>query len=146
MNCKEVHHKIIQYLDGDMDEETRILFMFHLRSCSSCERLLNEIDATYILYNKRDNLKADPFMFSQITQEIENRRSTNSISFNYLPILRPIAAAAVLVIGIYLGIGLGEQYVAEGNNIALTDIQLMEDEFLFNDISFESIESFLLND
>lgn len=146
MNCKEVYIKIIQYLEGDMDEKTRILFMSHLRNCSLCEHLLNEVDATFNLYNNRDMLKTDPFMFTRITQEIENRRSSNSLSSKYFHILRPMVVAAVLIIGIYLGIGLGEQYVAEENNIAISDIQLMENEFLFNDFSFESIESFLLNE
>jgi len=144
MKCKEVHKLITPFLNGSMDVKKSELFHSHLTECSSCEKLVKELSATLSILDKQKRVLPDPFMHTRILQEIENRQNT-SVLLSVMRILQPIMVAAILVIGIYLGIGLGNSYVSKGEEIASADNRTLVDEFLFNEMDYEPIEIFLID-
>ncbi|MBU1013139.1 MAG: hypothetical protein KKG99_09030 [Bacteroidetes bacterium] len=144
MKCKKVHKLINPFLNGSMDVEKSGLFHSHLSECRSCEKLVREMSSTLSILDKQKRVIPDPFMHTRILQEIENRQSTN-VLFNIRRILQPIMVAAILIIGIYIGIGLGNSYVSEGEEIASADNRTLVDEFLFNEMDYEPFEIFLID-
>jgi len=144
MKCKEVHKLINPFLNGMMDVEKSELFYKHLSDCSSCEKLVSEMSATLSILDNKNRLVQDPFMHTRIMQEIENRQNA-TIFFSVRRILQPTMVAAILIIGIYLGIGLGNSYVSEREEIASADNRTLVDEFLFNEMDYEPIEIFLID-
>lgn len=144
MKCKEVHKLIAPFLNGSMDVKKSELFHSHLLECRSCDQLVRELSATLSILDEQKKLSPDPFIYTRILQEIENRQST-SVVFSIRRILQPIIVAAILIIGIYIGIGLGNSYVSEGKQIASADNRTLVDEFLFNEMDYEPIEIFLID-
>lgn len=144
MKCKEVHKLIGPFLNGLLDEKKSKLFHSHLSECNSCEKLVNEMSATLLILDNQKRLLPDPFMHTRIMQEIENRKHTNVV-FRLGRILQPIMVAAILIIGIYVGIGLGNSYTSESEEIASADSHSLVDEFLFNEMDYEPIEIFLID-
>ena len=144
MKCKEVHKLIGPFLNGSMDVKKSGLFRSHLSECRSCEKLVGELSATLSILDEQKRILPDPFMHTRIWQEIENRQKTN-VLFSIRRIVQPIMVAAILIIGIYIGIGLGNSYVSEAEEIASVDNRTLVDEFLFNEMDYETIEIFLID-
>ena len=145
MKCKKIHTKIDPYLNGLLDEKELELFESHLKECVSCKQLVSEVFATLKSINHKNRLQPDPFLYTRLMQKIENRKE-NRLFAKIQRILQPITVAAIIIVGIYLGIGLGNSYMSEDEGMANIDNQTLIADFLFNDIEYESIEIFLLNE
>jgi predicted anti-sigma-YlaC factor YlaD len=145
MKCKEIHQGINSYLDKKLEADSLDLFNSHLKACSSCKRLVDEVSATWSGIDQVEKLQSDPFLYTRIMQEVENRTLTG-VSRAIQRILQPMVAAAILVIGIYIGVGLGNNYSMDSEVFASAESQTLMDDYLFNDIEYESVEIFLLNE
>ncbi len=145
MKCKEIHKGINSYLEGKMDSKNQDLFNAHLEACSSCKKLVEEVSTTLSSFDQVNKLQPDPFMYTRLMQEIENRSKTG-LWINFQRIIQPIAAAAVLIIGMFIGIGIGNNYSMDGEVLASAESQTLMDDYLFNDIEYEAVEIFLLNE
>ncbi len=145
MKCKEIHHQINPYLSGLLDDKKRMLFESHLEECVLCKQLINEVNATIISADNEQRLQADPFLSTRLLQEIENRKE-NRLLAKVQRILQPIAFVALLFIGAYLGIGLGNSFVSESDGIMITESETLVADFLLNDIDYGSIELILLEE
>lgn len=49
MNCREFTEFLMAYLDGELPEETRSTFDFHLHGCQSCVNYMESYQATVAL-------------------------------------------------------------------------------------------------
>lgn len=49
-SCKEVVKEISNYLDGDLDEETKNQLREHLKKCSNCQVIFDTTRKTIELY------------------------------------------------------------------------------------------------
>lgn len=145
MKCKEIHNQINPYLNGLLDEEKLRLFQAHLDECVLCKQLVIEVSATMISADGDEKLMADPFLSTRLIQIIENRKE-NKLWSGVQRILQPVAMVSLLLVGAYLGIGLGNNYVTGRDNLMNTESETLVADFLFNDIDFESIELFLLEE
>lgn len=132
-------------MNQNLEPKKLELFNSHLEECISCKNLVTEVSATLSSSDNSESLKADPFLYTRLMQEIENR-STAGLAIRFQRILQPIAAAAIIIIGIYVGIGLGNNYSLDREGFASIEDQTLIDDYLFNDIEYESAEIFLLNE
>ncbi len=145
MKCKEIHKQINPYLNGALDVVQSKSFESHLEECTSCRLLLANVTATMSSIENREILQPNPFLFTRISQEIENRANKSPVA-GLQRILQPIAIVAILAVGIYMGIGLGNSYVYVEDEYASSEIESIVDGFLFDDMKYESIEIFLMNE
>ena len=76
---------------------------------------------------------------------IENRKE-NKLLTRFQRILQPIAIVALLFVGVFLGIGLGNNYVSVRENLMDIESETLVADFLFNDVDIESIELFLIEE
>lgn len=145
MKCKEIHNQISPYLGGLLDEKRLELFESHLDGCVLCKQLVNEVSATMISADDEQRLLPDPFLSTRLLQEIENR-AENRLFTRIQRILQPVAIVTMLFIGAYLGIGLGNSFRSNQDELIKAESETLIADFLFNDIDYESIELFLLEE
>ncbi len=146
MICKEVHKKINSYLSRELDSKQLQAFELHLKDCTSCRQLISEVKSTMSLVDRPEKLLADPFMFTRIQAQIENRDVETSR--NWKRVLQPIAIAMIMGIGLFSGISLGSKYYTNSFQLNaqeyVTDSQ--DEDLYLNALAYESIESFLLTE
>ncbi len=145
MKCKEIHNQINPYLSGLLDDKKRELFESHIEACVLCKQLINEVNATIISADDEQRLQPDPFLATRLLQDIENRKE-NRLFAKVQRILQPVALVALLFIGAYLGIGLGNSFVSESDGLTINESETLVADFLFNDIDYGSIELILLEE
>jgi hypothetical protein len=146
MICKEVHKKMNSYLSDELATEQLTAFELHLTNCASCRYLISEVKKTISLVDKTEKLSADPFMFTRIQAQIENRDVKTSRHWQKL--LQPIALAIIMGVGLYSGISLGAKYYNDSFqlNAEASEIGYQDDDLYLNALAYESIESFLLTE
>ncbi len=144
MKCREIHQNISSYINGSLSGQEFENFESHLETCTSCAQLLANVTSTLSSIDVRAQLQPNPYLYTRLIQEIENRKQKGWIA-GMQRILQPIAFVAILIIGVYLGIGLGNNYVVIDEEYASTEMQNFVDDYLFNDMDYEPIESFLLD-
>lgn len=146
MICKEVHKKMNSYLSQELAPEQLQAFELHMKDCASCRHSISEVKTTISLLDKKKKLSADPFMFTRIQAQIENRDIITSR--NWQKVLQPVAIAMIMGLGLFSGIGLGSKYYNDSFqlNAEETEIGKQDDDLYLNVLAYESIESFLLTE
>lgn len=144
MICKEVHKKMNSYLMLELSKDQLKAFELHLKDCASCNRLISELKSTMSLVDHTEKLKADPFMFTRIQAQIENRNTETTKSWK--KILQPIAIAMIMSVGLFSGISLGSKYYNDSFQLSAEESEIEDQDLYLNVLVFESIESFLLTE
>ena len=110
MNCKQVQKQLKAYLDKELPESVAEQVSRHTRSCPSCaqeaETLAKTWDLLLELPEARDVPDLIPTTLARITTEQE-QSLLDKIGRWFVPVPVPALAATALVIGLFIGIGLG---------------------------------------
>jgi len=104
MNCDKFSENILSYIDYELTQEQTSEFDEHLGKCSSCKHLFAEVSATYQLIEVEKNLPKNPFFYHKLTTQLQNnnQEKANNIIMN---VLKPLAVAASIALGIMIGNG-----------------------------------------
>jgi len=104
MNCDKFSENILSYIDDELTIEQTSEYGEHLAKCSSCQHLLTEISATYQLIEVEKNLPKNPFFYHKLKTQLQstNQEKANNIFMN---VLKPLAVAASIALGIMIGNG-----------------------------------------
>ena len=73
LSCQEVNRFIVDYLDGDLDDQTRLTFESHLRNCPSCGSFLDQYRATAQLIQDADEIEIPPAVIERTIEFLRNR-------------------------------------------------------------------------
>lgn len=138
MNCTEVEHKLIFYIEGELDDKTSKAITMHLKNCPQCNNLYEKLKADLIFLNTDKITDSNPFFYNKLVQSIENinnTETTNKTGFKQVYI-RFLAYAASIVVAIILGIALGRD-VQPMSNMAEqetldNDFELFADSYTMN--------------
>ena len=117
MKCEVVQPLLMDYHDGDLEEETRNEISSHLQTCPSCSKELSEIRILSKTISENREEKPDEILRinfnSMLQSEIENIHRTNHIRETPLhkiisikwssPLIRIAAGVAILIAGIWIG-------------------------------------------
>ena len=100
---KDHDFNFLDYLDGTLSAEQTDSIKVHLETCQQCAEKLDFLRHTYDVIEDRPKLEPNPFLSHKIKTAInEDSRKTTAVeklSF----VLKPIAIAASLLLGVYLG-------------------------------------------
>ncbi len=138
MNCKEVEHKLIFYIEGELDDKTSKAITLHLKNCQECNSLYHQLKTDLIFLNKDKITDNNPFFYNKLVQSIENEnklKTKNKTGFKQVYI-RFLAYAASIIVAIVLGVALGRD-VQPVSNIAEqetldNDFELFADSYTMN--------------
>ena len=112
MKCQKTRKKLPAYLDGQTGEKDKKAISHHLEICESCGREVKELSLlSSLLEQERDSVQASPHFWnkleSAIIQAEINQKPLDIISEWLNRTLIPAGAAAVIIIGLFIGTNLG---------------------------------------
>ncbi len=146
MKCKEVNNKLVRYINNELSKQENEIVKSHLESCATCNEIVVELQNTMSLFNDRVTLQPNPFLYTRIIQEINNRDSIIDNN-GFLPVfkkaLQPVMFSFLLILSVFLGITLGNTYEVGQQESETSSLTI---EYFFNDLEQETVEVSLLNE
>ena len=104
MDCDKILNNILFYLDNELVETERVEFESHLHECPECKTLFNNVAATYKIITVENQVEVNPFFYHKLKTKLETKQKSRVISI-FSTILKPIAIAASVTLGIMIGNG-----------------------------------------
>jgi anti-sigma factor RsiW len=142
MKCKNVHSKLIFFLEKELPVSEMEQVQQHLDECSECALFAAEMKNTLQILDSDKVNDENPFFFTRVKARLEKQDEEQPVSRPVLiRVLQPVAFSIILLLGIYGGFKLGET-----PNATVADSQLSEQEMVpfWNELEAEPIESFLM--
>lgn len=152
MNCNEVHKQILFFAEATAPENQRQEIQKHLTVCDACNSLYVNIRKNLEAIETEKTNQSDELFFEQLQAKLHQKHfSTRSSSlFVMRQIIEPLKIAAVIALGIFLGVLIGNssEQTAQTTQPQIETYSL-EDEFTKeiyftgNDLAYESVEEYL---
>lgn len=139
MECSKVHKDLIFYLEGNLDEEMSSDIREHLSTCSACSDFAAMLRDSLGIIERERQVNEDNDFADRVIAALPPGERTASI----LPIsiLRYVAAAAVIVFGVFTGINIAKMTMEQDSSMRG---DLIDEAYYLNDMYHEPIESFFL--
>ena len=126
MNCTNFLENIIPYLDDELTQTNASEFEKHLHDCLSCNTMFKNIANTYAIIDLEKNIPDNPFFYHTLISKLEVQKQDKPFHI-IMQILKPLAVAASITLGIIIGNGeldvLGDEN--EGIELAVENINLV---------------------
>lgn len=107
ISCRKVEKNLIAYIEDALPAALRAEIANHFDACNSCYFLYKKVKATYRVFDQEAEPEINPRFISQT--EIKLNEPVHRI-IHLLPepgLLNKIAAAAIIIVSIGLGVALG---------------------------------------
>ena len=139
MECSKVHKDLIFYIEGNPDEEMSNNIREHLSTCKECSDFAAMLRNSLGIIERERQINEDHDFADRVIAAIPSGERTARI----LPIsiLRYVAAAAVIVFGVFTGINIARMTMVQDSNMRG---ELIDEAYYLNDMYHEPIESFFL--
>jgi len=113
MRCRKARKKISALLDGETGEREKERITSHLRACKTCEEELETLSSLSLLLKAgQESINPSPYFWNKLEQRIVQAEESKSVFGNLWEKLNhvfiPATATVVLLIGLYIGIQLGD--------------------------------------
>lgn len=139
MNCREFENEL-QALGDAPEAHYSVQAKEHLAQCASCTTLAQRVQQQWLLWLREAQLQAPELLERRVAQALHSAHPIRKADYRFLKPLASLAAA--MVVGLFLGIGLGNFY-AEG--VQPETNELAQELYLFSDLADQSIDYTLLN-
>jgi hypothetical protein len=136
MNCKSTEKKLIFFIENALPPEDAVLVATHLEHCPDCRAKLEFLKEILSQANMEKTVEVNPFLFTRIKARLEQTEKHEPGR-----ILKPLAIAAALVMGVFFGILLGQLTMTPKATNSEQEVA-----YLFQDHQMESMESLLMED
>jgi anti-sigma factor RsiW len=114
MRCTKVIKKIVSYLDGELSERDASSVKEHLVICQTCRNEVEALSRANEYMNLSHEVAVSPDFGEKFWQRVEREKpgygrfSLQDLLYRIKFIPFPAEVAAVLIIGIFLGLGVGQ--------------------------------------
>lgn len=138
MNCEEVNKNILALAEGSLERETESQLIAHIDICEECSSQFSFMEGVITYIESEKNIGVSKGFADNILKGMaESKRSV----FTLRSVLLPLAAAAVIIFGIFTGIFISE-LTSDSSSEVYADLP---DEYYYtNEIHLETIEGFFL--
>ena len=123
MDCNKILNNTLLYLDNELVEDDRVKFELHLKECSVCEAIYENIAATYKIIETDNLVEANPFFYHKLKMKLEAIDESRVITI-FTTVLKPLAVAASITLGIIIGNG-----ELDTLNISTDDSEIVSENF-----------------
>ncbi len=143
MKCKNVHSKLIFFLEKELAPAEMQAVQEHLDSCPDCALFAEEMKKTLSILEADKVTDINPFFHTRVKAKIENQVAQPQVVTRsaLIRVLQPVAFSILLLIGIYAGIKLGASGSSQTSNEVFAQQELIP---YWNELDGEPIESFLM--
>ena len=152
MNCNEVHKQILFFAEATAHENQMQEIQKHLTACNECNSLYINILTNLKNIETEKTSQSDELFFEQLQAKLNQKQKTNANLHlhSFRQVLEPLKIAAVIALGIFLGVLIGNSFEQTvQTEQAQTETYCLEDEFTKeiyfagNDLAYESVEEYL---
>lgn len=123
MECSEYRRLISRMIDGECDASRRESIAAHLGECEGCRTFLESIQEISAFHRELGELDAPRSLVREVMDDIVEPRRRSRFA-GLIRAAVPVAAAVVLVLGIYAGSYLVELYRQPVTNGQLAALEL----------------------
>jgi anti-sigma factor RsiW len=117
MKCKEIHNKLIDYLDDELPVKEKEQVREHLSQCKQCWQIFQELKEAWSSL-KDEKISYQPFFYTRLKQRMENKNERSASLAKYgKMILQPVMYFVILGLGIFIGIQLGQGIETSGEQV-----------------------------
>lgn len=134
MNCKQVENKLIFFIEGELSPTEKEETQEHLKTCSACATKVAFMQDSLLHLDVLKEAEPKPFLYTRI----QARKSQANV-VRLKPVFAPLAYAAFLAVGLFLGTMVGKMSIPKDQSI---DYEVA---YLFDDAGLESVESYLID-
>ncbi|MDD5169712.1 MAG: zf-HC2 domain-containing protein [Syntrophales bacterium] len=116
MNCRNIRKRLAPYQDGELSADERKLISAHLQECPSCRDVYAEMEDAWRSLDHIREVEPSPQFYRNLSRKIHAVPEGPRLGFSWLWQLfpAPVATFAILLIGLSLGIFLGNFIATEG--------------------------------
>lgn len=144
MKCKTAHKNLIFFLEKELPVSEMSRVQQHLDTCSECALFASEMKKTLGILETEKVVEVNPYFYTRVKTKLENQESKENAVFGrpvLLRFLQPVAFSALLILGVYGGIKMGDT----GSTRQVTSTLAEQDVIPYwNELDAEPIENFLL--
>ena len=142
MQCKNLHKKLIFFLEGELSEKEMNTIKNHLNDCIECKNFAADLKKTLGIIETEKLMEVNPFFYTRLKAKIEKQQKTKIAFWQpfFVKVLQPAFFSLLLVAGIYSGIKIAEPIDKE----AFQNQKNTEMIPFLNEMSSEPIEAFLM--
>lgn len=141
MKCKDVHNKLIFFLEGDLSGMEMKAVQEHLDECGECALFAEELKLTFSILETEKKPEINPFFYTRVKAKLE-KQEEQSIERRpvLVRVLQPVAFSLVLLLAIYGGIKFGATSAEQSASLTAKQ-ELIP---YLNEMDVEPIENFLM--
>lgn len=139
MECSKIHNDLIFFIEGSLDERRSAEIEQHLASCKECSAFADMLRASLGVIEEERNIPVDQGFADRIIAKVDSRERKQKT--RTLSILRYVAAAAVIIFGVFTGMNIARLASAYQDEVPAG---IGEEAYYINDMYQEPIESFFL--
>ena len=144
MKCKNLHKKLIFFLEGDLPAKEMEQIQIHLAECNTCAAFAEDMKTTLGILEIEKSPAVNPFFYTRLKAKLENRASEELQIFRrpvFARVLQPVMFSILLIVGVYSGIKIGQP-----SPVKVVSTNMFEQEAIpyLNEMEAESIETFLM--
>lgn len=120
MNCNQAQNHFLFFMEGSLSSQKTREVQEHLEKCDACTILLNDVEKTYRAFDKIPVPEVNPYLSTRIDALLKEEHLEIEVArLPFRSIFPKVAATAIIIIGIALGIFVGGQmkylHTEEGN-------------------------------
>ena len=144
MKCKNLHSKLIFYLEDDLPEAEKGRVEKHLSECNECRAFANDMRKTLGIIEVEKKPESNPFFYTRLKARLESEYQQEPEMFRrpfFARVLQPVLFSVILLLGIYAGIKLGQPVDGKMAGYTFPDEQVIP---YLNEMEAEPIEAFLM--
>ena len=105
MNCQEAELLFIDHLDNTLSSQVSGELSQHIHNCASCSAQFAQLTATYRLIEQEKEMPVNPFFYTRVKARLEAEAQPKQLVTRLTQVLKPLAVAASIFIGLYIGSG-----------------------------------------
>ncbi len=141
MKCKDVHNKLIFFLEGDLSEAEMKAVQEHLGECRECALFAEELKLTFSILETEKKPGINPFFYTRVKAKLEKQEEQSIERRPVLArVLQPVAFSLILLLAIYGGIKFGATSAEQSESLTVKQ-ELIP---YLNEMDVEPIENFLM--
>lgn len=119
MNCDHVKQNFIGYIEQSIPIDLHEEMNAHFSECPVCRELYQNVAATYTAFDKVTVPELSPYFYTRLEQKLAAKyQPRQKFTPHLMWKLQPIAATLLIILGIGLGILIGQSISGSGITIS----------------------------
>ncbi len=121
MDCKKVEPFLLDYFYKELSTENQAAVQNHLDSCHSCQTLYNKMSVVLSADLVKTDLHPNEFISTRIIAKMEKQPHSIAGARLVQYFLRPVLVVSLVVLGIFTGIKISNNYSENSSNSYLAN-------------------------